>query len=85
MGVSVPRSWRLQSQRYRLIGEVCDHCGQKIFPPRDLCPECGKKVEVQSAALGIPVDEVKKMVNEVIFDEMFAKAGVPRSGKERGG
>lgn len=38
--MSVPRNWRLQQQRYRLVGEVCDKCGVAIFPPRDVCPEC---------------------------------------------
>jgi uncharacterized OB-fold protein len=38
--MSVPRNWRLQQQRYRLIGEVCEGCGARIFPPRDVCPEC---------------------------------------------
>jgi hypothetical protein len=23
-----------------LEGEICEHCGAKIFPPRDICPEC---------------------------------------------
>jgi len=35
---------RLSQQRYRLIGETCNsgQCGgKKIFPPRDLCPDCG--------------------------------------------
>ncbi len=38
--MSVPRDWRLQTQRYRLTGEVCNTCGAKIFPPRDVCPSC---------------------------------------------
>lgn len=38
--MAVPRNWRLQQQRYRLVGEVCEGCGARIFPPRDLCPEC---------------------------------------------
>ncbi|HIE38721.1 MAG TPA: Zn-ribbon domain-containing OB-fold protein [Anaerolineales bacterium] len=38
--MSVPRTWRLRQQRYRLVGEVCDRCGVPIFPPRDVCPEC---------------------------------------------
>ncbi|RLC34587.1 hypothetical protein DRH14_02635 [Candidatus Shapirobacteria bacterium] len=33
--------WRSRHQRYRLIGEVCEGCGAKIFPPRDVCPSCG--------------------------------------------
>jgi hypothetical protein len=37
---SIPRNWRLQQQRYRLEGEICEACGARIFPPRDVCPEC---------------------------------------------
>jgi uncharacterized OB-fold protein len=36
------RHWRLRRQRYALVGEVCPHCEEKIFPPRDVCPECGE-------------------------------------------
>lgn len=36
----IPRDWRLQQQRYRLEGEICDKCGTLIFPPRDVCLEC---------------------------------------------
>jgi len=25
-----------------LIGEVCNTCGAKLFPPRDVCPECSQ-------------------------------------------
>jgi uncharacterized protein len=39
--VEIPRHWRLRKQRYGLVGEVCPHCDAKIFPPRDVCPECG--------------------------------------------
>ncbi len=39
--MEIPRHWRLKSQRYQLVGEVCPHCESKIFPPRDVCPECG--------------------------------------------
>ena len=39
--MEVPRHWRLRKQRYALVGEVCPHCHTKIFPPRDVCPECG--------------------------------------------
>jgi len=39
--MEVPRHWRLKKQRYALIGETCPHCDAKIFPPRDVCPECG--------------------------------------------
>jgi hypothetical protein len=23
-----------------MVGEVCEACGKKIFPPRDICPNC---------------------------------------------
>jgi uncharacterized protein len=39
--MEIPRHWRLKQQRYALVGEVCPHCDAKIFPPRDVCPECG--------------------------------------------
>lgn len=40
--MEIPRHWRLKQQRYALVGEVCPHCESKIFPPRDVCPECGQ-------------------------------------------
>lgn len=39
--MEVPRHWRLKKQRYALVGEICPQCEAKIFPPRDVCPECG--------------------------------------------
>ena len=39
--MEIPRHWRLQKQRYGLVGEICPHCSAKIFPARDVCPECG--------------------------------------------
>ena len=39
--MEIPRHWRLRKQRYNLTGEVCPHCEAKLFPPRDVCPECG--------------------------------------------
>ena len=39
--MGVPQDWRLRKQRYLLMGEICLNCGRKLFPPRDVCPECG--------------------------------------------
>ena len=39
--MEISRHWRLRKQRYGLTGEVCPHCNAKIFPARDVCPECG--------------------------------------------
>ena len=38
--MQVARHWRTRNQRYALVGEVCEGCDAKIFPPRDICPEC---------------------------------------------
>jgi uncharacterized OB-fold protein len=43
--MDIPRHWRLRKQRYGLVGEVCPHCETKIFPPRDVCPECGQEAK----------------------------------------
>jgi uncharacterized OB-fold protein len=41
--MEIARHWRLKRQRYSLVGEVCHHCENKIFPPRDICPHCGQE------------------------------------------
>ena len=41
--MEIPRHWRLNSQGYALVGEICPHCQVKIFPPRDICPDCGRE------------------------------------------
>jgi uncharacterized protein len=41
--MEISRHWRLRKQRYALVGEVCPHCDAKLFPPRDVCPECGQE------------------------------------------
>lgn len=43
--MEISRHWRLRQQRYGMQGEVCPHCSVKIFPPRDVCPECGKEAK----------------------------------------
>lgn len=40
MSTEIARHWRLNSQRYQLVGEICPRCSRKIFPPRDVCPYC---------------------------------------------
>jgi uncharacterized OB-fold protein len=43
--MGIAPNWRLKSQRYSLVGEVCNHCGGKIFPPRDVCPHCVEEAQ----------------------------------------
>jgi uncharacterized OB-fold protein len=36
------RYWREIPQRYRLEAAKCSGCGKVSFPPRSVCPKCGK-------------------------------------------
>ncbi|MBI4020987.1 MAG: Zn-ribbon domain-containing OB-fold protein [Candidatus Aenigmarchaeota archaeon] len=44
---SVPLSWRLQRQRYNLIGTRCATCDERFFPPRNFCPSCRRKGKIE--------------------------------------
>jgi uncharacterized protein len=50
--MEIPRHWRLKQQRYGLVGEVCPHCDARIFPPRDVCPNCGGEAKATFAYSG---------------------------------
>jgi len=39
--------WRLLPHRYNLIGTCCTTCGQKFFPPRNICPDCRRKGHIE--------------------------------------
>jgi uncharacterized OB-fold protein len=43
MTIEIARHWRLNPQRYQLVGEICPTCNGKIFPPRDVCPYCAEQ------------------------------------------
>jgi len=47
------RHWRLKAQRYTLVGETCDNCGVKLFPPRDVCLECHAPAETLYTFTGL--------------------------------
>lgn len=50
--MEIPLHWRMKNQRYKLVGEVCPHCDAKLFPPRDICPECGSEAKTLYAFSG---------------------------------
>jgi hypothetical protein len=50
--MEIARHCRLKQQRYGLVGEVCPHCAAKIFPPRDVCPNCGGEAKTTFAFSG---------------------------------
>lgn len=54
--MEIPRHWRLKKQRYMLAGVICEKCEVKIFPPRDVCPNC----EGDTGRRGVPSTEVPK-------------------------
>ncbi len=37
------KNWREIPQRYRLEAAKCKGCSHISFPPREVCPECGKR------------------------------------------
>ncbi len=41
--MAIPRFWREIPSRYNLIGTKCGSCGTVDFPPREVCPDCGRK------------------------------------------
>ncbi len=43
--MNIAQNWRLADQRYQMVGEECPHCGVKIFPPRDACPNCARPAQ----------------------------------------
>ena len=45
--MEISSHWRIRRQRYGLVGEVCENCGDKIFPPRDVCPNCADEAKTQ--------------------------------------
>ena len=56
------RYWREIPQRYRLEANKCQNCRLTFFPPRLVCPQCGKK-ELESTRLA----ETGKIVSYTII------------------
>lgn len=43
----LPAYWRLIPQRYNLIGTRCENCGENLFPPRRICPNCRRAGKIK--------------------------------------
>src|SRR4030067_3262490 len=41
--MAIPRFWREIPSRYNLYGSRCGSAGTLDFPPRTVCPMCGRK------------------------------------------
>ena len=48
--MAIPNLWRTKKQRYSLQAEVCVHCNEIMFPPREVCPHCHKAMQQKAAA-----------------------------------
>jgi len=47
LGEGLALHWRLKQPRYNLVGTECKACGEKYFPPRNICPQCRRKSQIQ--------------------------------------
>jgi uncharacterized protein len=45
--MEISRHWRIRKQRYSMVGGVCPNCEMKMFPMRDICPNCGHGSQVE--------------------------------------
>jgi uncharacterized OB-fold protein len=46
--MAIPILWRTTKERYSLQGEKCPECERVVFPPRRLCPYCGREQQIES-------------------------------------
>lgn len=58
---SIPEYWRTRGQRLRMEGSNCPGCGEKHFPPRVVCPDCG--VDASNFTPSIELTEMVKARN----------------------
>ena len=47
--MAIPVLWRTTKERYSLQGEICPECERLVFPPRRLCPYCGREAQAHKA------------------------------------
>lgn len=48
---SVPLYWRLKKAKYRMVGSACSGCKETFFPPKILCPNCGRTGKLEEQEL----------------------------------
>ncbi len=47
----LPRFWRKIKYRYNLIGSKCKNCETLYYPPRNICPKCRRRGEMEELEL----------------------------------
>ena len=70
--MNIPRYWRAQSQRYSLAGEICKQCGARLFPPRDVCPEC-RELALEPFAFDLD-NEIYPLFTQEVREEGLTQA-----------
>ena len=72
--MAIPNLWRTKKQRYSLQADICVHCSELMFPPREVCPHCHKAA--QSKAGGDAINVVALMpAAPAAFAQPVATAG----------
>ena len=64
--MEIPRHWRLNQQRYGLVGEKCPdpECQTYMFPPRDVCKGCSGEVKIKPEEItGAIYDRTMRLVD----------------------
>lgn len=62
--MAIPNMWRTKKQRYSLHGDVCVHCAQAVFPPRQVCPHCHKPMHAaQTDRTSLPAFDFSAVVS----------------------
>jgi uncharacterized OB-fold protein len=64
--MEIPRHWRLRKQRYSMVGGSCPSCDAKMFPARNVCPNCGYGVHtnaILTVQQALPVESVVVTAN----------------------
>lgn len=64
--MAIPILWRTTKERYSLQGEVCPECDKVVFPPRRLCPYCGRQ-----AGTAAPEAETKRYGYSFVLPHAF--------------
>ncbi len=52
--MAIPVMWRTKKARYSLQSDVCPECTRLVFPPRRVCPYCGRDAAEQAPQAEAP-------------------------------
>jgi hypothetical protein len=75
--MEIARHWRLRAQRYRLAGAECPACGQRMFPPRALCPQCAAVPGELFPAAGSFTTEAQRARSSLGYHQKTSVSSVP--------